>query len=80
MIARNLKEGEEIWKAKGTKAQGVGLTANKNHILAVDEKGAVRAFNLKGEELWKKELPEGSSFLELISPAGGEKNIKKNEK
>ncbi len=57
VFARNVKEGNESWHAVlGTKLQGVGLTANKNFVIAVDENGTVKAFNTKGKELWKKEF------------------------
>ena len=57
LLARNSKDGKELWRIDlGTKAQGVGLTANKKQIIAVDEHGIVKAFDIEGKELWKKEF------------------------
>lgn len=57
LFVRKTTNGEEIWKTDlGTKLQGVGLTADKNFVVAVDENGTVKAFNTKGKELWKKEF------------------------
>ena len=56
LYAWNLKDGKEIWRNEGTKAQGVGLVANKNFVIFIDENGTVKAFDTKGKELWKKEF------------------------
>ena len=57
IIARNVKDGEKIWRNDmGIKRQGVGLTADKNLVIAVDENGTINCFDTKGKMLWKKEF------------------------
>ena len=57
VIARDVKNGQELWRESlGTKAQGVGLTANKNFIFALDENGTIAAFDNEGKLQWKKEF------------------------
>lgn len=57
LYAKNTADGKEIWRTDlGTKTRGIGLTASKNYVIALDENGTVKAFDTKGEELWKKEF------------------------
>ena len=55
--AYTLKDNTKIWQAESeTKAQGVGLTADKNLVVTVDENGLVIIRDTKGKELQRKEL------------------------
>lgn len=56
LFVRDLKDGKEVWHMEGTGLQGVGLTADKKLVVAMDENGTVKAFNTTGKELWKKEF------------------------
>ena len=57
LLARNSKGGKELWRIDlETNAQGVGLTANKKQIIAIDEHGTLKAFDTEGKEPWKKEF------------------------
>lgn len=57
VIAKDVKNGQELWRKNlETKAQGVGLAADKNSVTVLDENGTVAVFDNKGELKWKKEF------------------------